>query len=364
MDEAAGGLISRVQALGFTRDCRFLHPISCISNPDTRIPILATKTLANRVPLRLLANVQPAFRSVAVVGSGAIGLYYGARLGLAGADVRFLMRGDLGAVRSRGSVLIHEKDRTLELRPAAVFGEPSEIGPVDLVLVTLKTTANAELERFIRSMIGPATAILTLQNGLGSDEYLASLFGAERVLGGLAFIASTRTAPGEVTCYHPGSITLGEFGRPAGDRAHAFADQFTTAGVKVRIVENLLEARWRKLVWNVPFNGLAVAYNETTDRLCGNPATAAEVCALMKEVQLAATAFGFAIPDKFLEQQFDVTPPMGAYQPSSLVDFRAGREVEVEAIWGEPLRRAQKAGVATPRLAALYDRLKAATRIR
>ncbi len=296
-----------------------------------------------------------------MVGSGAIGLYYGARLGLAGADVRFLMRGDLAPVRARGSVLIHEKVGSLELRPAAAFGSAAEIGPVDLVLVTLKTTANAALVGSLPPLLGPNTAILTLQNGLGSDECLAALFGSERVFGGLAFIASTRTAPGEVTCYHPGSLSLGEFRRTPSDRAQALADQFAAAGVKTRLVDNLLEARWRKLVWNVPFNGLAVAHDQTTDLLCANPAFAVEIRALMHEVQQAAAAFGFQVPDKFLDQQFDVTPPMGPYQPSSLVDYRVGREVEVEAIWGEPLRRAQAAGVAVPRLAALYQRLKEVT---
>jgi 2-dehydropantoate 2-reductase len=303
--------------------------------------------------------VQLAFRSIAIVGSGAIGTYYGARLALAGADVRFLMRGDLAAVRARGSVLIHEKTSTLELRPVAAFGSPGEIGPVELVIVTLKTTANPELARLIPPLLDAHTLILTLQNGLGSDEHLASLFGAERILGGLAFIASTRTGPGEVTCYHPGTITLGEFGRQPLPRTHALAGQFNAAGIKVRVIENLLEARWRKLVWNVPFNGLAVAHNLTTDQLCADPRLAVEIRALMLEVQLAARAFGFEIPDAFLQQQYEVTPPMGAYQPSSLVDFRAGREVEVEAIWGEPLRRAQAAGVPMPRLATLYERLRA-----
>jgi 2-dehydropantoate 2-reductase len=93
--------------------------------------------------------------------------------------------------------------------------------------------------------------------------------------------------------------------------------------------------------------------------LCADPALATEVKTLMQEVQHAAAAFGFTIPDAFLAQQYDVTPPMGAYQPSSLVDFRAGREVEVEAIWGEPLRRAQAKGVEVPRMASLYERLKA-----
>lgn len=302
-----------------------------------------------------------AAKSIAVIGSGAVGIYYGGRLGRAGADVRFLMRGDYEAVRARGSVLIHEKDGTLALSPARVYRTSAEIGPVDLVLVTLKTTANAELPRIVPPLLGPATAILTLQNGLGSDELLANAFGPERVLGGLAFIASTRTGPGEVTCYHPGSITLGEFGRPPASRTQALAEQFTGAGVRIRVIENLLEARWRKLIWNVPFNGLAVAHNLTTDRICADPALAREVKALMHEVQAAAAAFGFAIPEKFLEQQFEVTPPMGPYQPSSLVDYRAGREVEIDAIWGEPLRRAEAVGVAVPKLAALHCRLRAVT---
>jgi 2-dehydropantoate 2-reductase len=303
-----------------------------------------------------------AFRTVAIVGAGAIGTYYGARLGLAGADVRFLLRGDLDAVRARGSVIVRERDAVLELRPASVFASPSEIGPVDLVLVTLKTTGNGSLAELLPPLLGPTTVVLTLQNGLGSDEYIASLVGAERMMGGLAFIASMRTGPGEVTCYHPGSITLGEFQRPPQERTRALADQFIAAGVKIRVIDNLLEARWRKLVWNVPFNGLAVAHNLTTDQICADPALAAEVRALMAEVQQAAAAFGFVIPDDFLAQQFEVTPPMGAYQPSSLVDYRAAREVEVEAIWGEPLRRAQGKGVPVPRLARLYATLRATCR--
>jgi 2-dehydropantoate 2-reductase len=299
------------------------------------------------------------FSKIAIVGAGAIGTYYGAKLALAGADVRFLMRGDLATVRARGSVLLYEKSGPTELRPVATFGLPEEIGPVDLVIVTLKTTANGELARLLPPLLGAHTAIFTLQNGLGSDEQLATLFGAERVMGGLAFIAATRTAPGEVTCYHPGSIALGEFGRPPAGRTRVFASQFEAAGVTARVVENLFAARWHKLVWNIPFNGLAIAAGGiTTDRICADPALAAEVRGLMAEVRHAAGRLGFVIPEEFLRQQFDVTPPMGAYQPSSLVDFLAGREVEVEAIWGEPLRRAQAAGASVPRIEALYARLK------
>ncbi len=303
------------------------------------------------------------FRSVAIVGAGAIGGYYGVRLALAGCDVRFLLRGDLEAVRARGWEL-RERDGTRRLAPVAAFDRPEEIGPVDLVVITLKTTANAALPALLPPLLGPATAVLTLQNGLGNEEAVAAAVGAERVLGGLCYIGVTREGPGVIAGYHtPGKLALGEFGRPAGARAEAAAARFAAAGVQVRTVAELAEARWQKLIWNVPFNGLAIARGGlTTDRLLADPAIAAEVRPLMDEVAGAARHFGHAVPEEFIRSQLDVTPTMGAYAPSSLVDFLAGRDVELEAIWGEPLRRAQAAGLPMPRLAALYTDLAARVR--
>jgi 2-dehydropantoate 2-reductase len=300
-----------------------------------------------------------AFRRIAIVGSGAIGLYYGIRLAKGGADVRFLLRGDLDAVRRRGSLLLRQEDETVELKPAPVFGSAAEMGTADLVVVAMKTTGNADLPGILAPLVGPQTAVLTLQNGLGSDEDLAGRFGAERVMGGLAFIASTRTGPGEVTCYRSHSITLGEFGRPQAERTRGLAAQFEAAGVEARVVDNLDSARWHKLVWNVPFNGLSIAAGcISTDRICADPALLAEVRALMDEIRGVAAALGHEITDRFLQAQIDVTPPMGAYRPSSLIDFQAGREVEVEAIWGEPLRRGRAAGASLPRLALLHALLR------
>lgn len=303
------------------------------------------------------------FSSIAIVGAGALGCYYGARLALAGSDVRFLLRSDLAHVRAHGLTL-RERDATRRLERVQAFATPQEIGPVDLVLVTLKTTANRALPALLAPLIGPRTAVVTLQNGLGNEELIASHVGAERVLGGLCFIAVTREGPGELVGYHtPGKITLGEFDRPATDRLRVVVQRFAAAGVTSVAAESLAEARWRKLVWNVPFNGLAIAAGGiTTDRILGDPKLAAEVRVLMDEIARAARHFGHEVPEEFIQSQIDVTPPMGAYKPSSLVDYLAGREVEVEAIWGEPLRRAQAAGVPVPRLAALYAKLREVTK--
>lgn len=300
--------------------------------------------------------------SIAIVGAGAIGSYYGARLALAGGDVRFLMRSDAAHVRGHGLTL-REKDATRTLRDVAVFEAPEAIGPVDLVIVTLKTTANAALSSLLPPLVGAGTSVLTLQNGLGNEEFVASIVGAERVMGGLCYIGVTRETPGEITGYHtPGKMTLGEFQRPASERVREIAARLEAVGVQTRVVDDLAEARWQKLIWNVPFNGLAiVGGGVSTDRILADPALASQVRPLMDEVALAARHLGYRVPESFIQAQIDVTPGMGAYRPSSLVDFLAGRDVEIEPIWGEPLRRAEAARLAVPRLKALYAELKRRT---
>lgn len=298
-----------------------------------------------------------AFGTLAVVGAGAVGCYYGARLVRAGRRVRFLMRGDLPAVRERGLRVAFPGDE-IRLPHVEAAATPGEIGPVDLVLVALKTTANASLGRLLEPLLHDSTAIVTLQNGLGSDERLAELFGAGRVLGGLCFLCANRIAPGEVVCTAPGTVSFAEFGRPAGARVRAIAAMFEEAGVRTLVGDDLAELRWRKLVWNVPFNGLSVAEGGIpTDRILADPLLEAEVRMLMREVIAAAARLGHAIPDSFVDAQVEATRPMGAYRPSSMIDYLEGREVEVEAIWGETLRRAKAAGARVPRLEALHARI-------
>ena len=308
-----------------------------------------------------VARVEIAFKKIGIVGAGALGCYYGARLAKAGNRVEFLMRSDLAAVRAAG-LRIRSPEEEFVLREVSAAASPAEIGPCDLVIVALKTTANGALETLIAPLLHERTAILTLQNGLGSDEELARLFGAERVLGGLCFICVNRIAPGEIVCLQPGSLSMAEFGRPASERLRAIAALFSAAGVRCQAGDDLAALRWKKLVWNVPFNGLSIAAGGmTTDKILEDGGLEAEVRALMAEVIEAAGRLGYAIPREFIDQQVAHTRPMGPYKPSSLIDFLNEQPVEVEAIWGEPLRRAQAAGVAMPRLALLYALLRRLT---
>jgi 2-dehydropantoate 2-reductase len=154
-------------------------------------------------------------------------------------------------------------------------------------------------------------------------------------------------------------VRIGELVGPARERTRDLAARFGRAGVDCAAVDSLADALWRKLVWNVPFNGLSItAGGVTTDVILARPELFTQARELMREVRTGAAAVGVEIPEAFLQRQIDVTYPMGAYKPSSLIDFLAGREVEIEAIWGEPLRRALAGGVSLPRLGALYAQLQ------
>ncbi len=301
-------------------------------------------------------------KTVAIVGSGALGLYYGGRMTAGGFDVAFLARGDLDALRALGLTVSYPGAR-YTLRPVKAVRAPEEIGPVDLVVIGLKATANDALARLLPPLLGPRTAVVNLQNGLGVDEQVAAVAGAERTLGGLCFVCVNRTGPAEAECTMPGYVALGEFAGAPTARTHAAMDVFVRAGVKTRVAPSLLSARWHKLVWNVPFNGLSVTEGGlTTDRILADPACEARVWTLMREVRAIAAAEGVAIAEDFVVDQVEKTRPMGPYKPSTMLDYLAGKPLELEPIWGEPLRRAKRLGVPAPELARLHAELQVRAR--
>ncbi|OPZ66937.1 MAG: 2-dehydropantoate 2-reductase [Verrucomicrobia bacterium ADurb.Bin474] len=145
----------------------------------------------------------------------------------------------------------------------------------------------------------------------------------------------------------------------ARDRMSGIVDRFVRAGVDCSVSGHLDDLLWKKLLWNVPFNGLAVAAGGiTTDRILASPALLAETRALMEEIRIAAASFGVEIPSRMIDRQIEATYPMGAYRPSTLIDFLEGRPMEIESIWGEPLHRAIHRGVRLPRLSLLYGILQ------
>jgi len=313
---------------------------------------------------------------IAVVGCGALGGFYGAMLARSGQDVHLLLRSDHEVVCRDGLTIRSRSAGDFVVRPRCAR-EPGEIGPADLVLIGLKTTANAAFARLLPPLVGTHTAILTLQNGLGNEEQLARQFSPDQILGGLCFVCLNRVAPGVVHHLDHGRIVLGEFGRPAGARTHEVAGLFRQAGVACEVTEDLARAHWEKLVWNIPFNGLGVAACagrsalepeggpvrregpcRDTAALLGDPHWEALVRELMLEVIQAANRLGHPVSEALAGQQIERTRSMGGYRASTLIDFERGLPLELESLFLEPLRLARQAGAATPRLEALCRTLR------
>jgi 2-dehydropantoate 2-reductase len=315
---------------------------------------------------------------IGVVGCGALGSYYGAKLCRDVQDVHFLLRSDYEVVRARG-IRVRSPDGDFHVNPSCAR-TPAEIGICDLVLVGLKTTANDRFPELIPPLVGPGTAVMTLQNGLGNEEQLAALSGAERILGGLCFVCLNRLEPGLIHHLAHGTIVMGEYQRWPEPRTHDIASMFRHAGVPCKVTDNLERAHWEKLVWNIPFNGLGVAsaagYEAliaqrstsgaqpvigpclTTNKLLDNSRWEKLVRELMLEVIAAANALGFKLTESLAEKQIERTRAMGPYKASTLVDFERRQPLELESLFRGPLRQAQKAGVHMPRLAALCTVLK------
>ncbi len=313
---------------------------------------------------------------IGVVGCGALGSFYGARLLRAGTDVWFLLRSDYPRVREHG-LRIQSVDGDFEVRPQCAR-QPAEIGVCDVVLIGLKTTANPEFPRLIPPLTGPQTLVVTLQNGLGNEEALAALLGPDNILGALCFVCLNRVEPGLILHTAHGRIVLGEFQRKPLARTSRLAEMFRSAGIQCELAENLAAAHWEKLVWNIPFNGLGVAASAgydavvaghlparaafgpcwPTDRLLQDPRWERLVRELMWEVVSTAHAKGYPIADDVVDQNVDRTRIMGEYKASTLIDFERGYPLELQSMFREPLRQAVAAGVSTPRLAALCQVLE------
>ena len=311
-----------------------------------------------------LERSSAARQRIAIIGAGAVGAYYGARLAEAGHDVHFLMRRDYDAVRAHG-LAVTSPDGDFTLPRPAVARRADQIGPVDWAICALKATAMDVAPDLLRPCLAAHTRVLVLMNGLGLEERFGEWFGVERIFGGMAFTCINRGAPGQVTHLRYGAVTLGHLS----DDPIALEEALRLwQGAKVEVsgTDCLPRTRWEKLAWNIPFNGLCVsAGGVPTDRIVGDPALRAAALATMEEVvragnaDLATRGAPAQIDAPALTARlFALTDAMGSYRPSTVIDFIEGRPMEVKAMFGEPLRRAEALGVETPRMQILAALLR------
>ena len=297
-------------------------------------------------------------RSYAIIGTGAVGGFYGARLQHTGCNVHFLLHSDYEHVRQHG-LICESKDGDFALPRVNAYRDVRDMPRCDVVVVALKATQNHLLPELLPSVVKDDGVVLVMQNGLGVEDEVAKIVGPQRVMGGLCFLCSNKVGPGHIRHLDYGHVVLGEFSqRGVSDRMRGIADDLERAGIDVQFAEDLAVGRWQKLVWNIPYNGLSVILNATTAELMADSHTRVLAEQIMWEVVTDAAACGRCITPDFVQEMLDRTDRMKPYRTSMKIDFDERRPMEVEAICGNPLRAAQQAGAKSPLIEMLYRKLK------
>lgn len=301
---------------------------------------------------------------IGIVGTGAIGGFYGLMLAKAGHDVHFLLRSEYQAVVANGLRLNSAVHGQLHLQPVQAWGDPAEMPPCDWLLVGAKTTSNAQLAPVITRLSRPGARVVLLQNGLAVEEQLRPLLPDNlHLLGGLCFICTHRAAPGVIEHQALGAVNLAYHSGPArvGESlaiVEEGAELFRSAGLESVAMADLQQARWQKLVWNVPYNGLSVLLGAGTTRLMANADSRALILELMREVMQGAAACGQLLPEGYPEKLLATTERMPDYLPSMYHDFQHKRPLELQAIHAAPLAAAAAAGCELPKMRMLHQALR------
>lgn len=293
----------------------------------------------------------------AIIGTGAIGGYYGAKLAHAGKEVHFLLHSDYEYVRANG-LQVDSCDGNFVLPQVNAYDSTHRMPKADVVLVGLKSTNQHLLRSLLPPLLHERTLVVLIQNGIGLEADVQACFPHLFLAAGLAFICSAKTEPGRINhqCY--GSINIGNFSCKDQQLIDAVLADFVESGIDAHEVE-YYEARWKKAVWNMPFNGMTVALQTQTDRLLKNPATRQLIYEQMMEVIGAANALGVdSLDESFAQKMMQMTDEMVPYSPSMRLDFDFHRPMEIEYIYSRPIAEARTAGFAMTRLEMLERELR------
>ena len=298
----------------------------------------------------------------AIIGSGALGGFYGAKLQKAGLEVHFLLHSDYHHVLQNG-LIIKSKDGDFKLSQVNAYNNTNEMPKCDVILIGLKTTQNNLLAKFLPPLLKENTVVLLLQNGLSAEPEVAKIVGEQRLIGGISHLASNKLSFGYIHHIDDGSIRIGRYARnyqfaKITNKMREITHDFEISGVPVYLTEDLLLERWKKLVWNIPYNSLSVILDARTNEIMGNANTINLVVEIMQEVLEGAKSCQRQIPDTYIQKMLDHTKKLQPYLTSMKIDYERRRPLEIEGIIGNPLRMAREAGIKLPKMGILYQQLK------
>ncbi|MDG2220555.1 MAG: putative 2-dehydropantoate 2-reductase [Rubripirellula sp.] len=301
----------------------------------------------------------------ALIGTGAVGGLYGGMLARSGVEVHFLLNSDYQHVSQHG-LKVESPLGDFHLPRVHTHATAETMPACDVTIVGLKTTSNHLLPTLLPPTTRDGGIVLVLQNGLDIEADAASIVGTQRVLGGCCFLCSNKIGPGFIKHLDYGHIVFGEYDQLStqiSPRVQRIADEMKAAGIDAQPTADLAAARWRKLMWNIPFNGLSVVLDASTKQLIDDPDAVQIVEAMIDEVHHAATVTGVDVDPAQKARTVEVTRQMVPYDSSMRLDYLNQRPMEIEAIIGNPLKAARQCGVAMPTVAMLYQQLKFIERV-
>lgn len=299
---------------------------------------------------------------VAVIGTGAVGGYYGGLLCRSGVETHFLLHSDFDHVKEHGLV-VDSKDGDFALPRVNAYNRPEDMPKCDVALVALKTTANHVLSDILPHVVRDDGVVVLLQNGIGVEDRIHGIVPEATIIGGLCFLCSNKVGPGHIRHLDFGAVRLAQYrddNTAAGitPPLEAVGKMFEQAGISVMLAEHLVVARWQKLVWNMAYNGTCVVLAATTDQLMEDESAVALVRGIMDEVVEGARVCGYPLDEGFIDVMLEATKNMVAYSPSMKLDFEARRPLEVAEIYRTPIALARSAGYHMVRAEAVAMQLE------
>ena len=301
----------------------------------------------------------------AIIGTGALGGLYGGMLARNGHEVHFLLHSDYEHVQKHG-LRVDTVWGDFHLRQVNAHGSPNTIPQCDVTIVALKTTQNHLLPELLPASTGNTGVVLVLQNGLDVEVDAVAVVGNNRVLGGCCFLCSNKIGPGYIRHIDYGRIVFGVYGdakAKVGDKllsdiGNEICRDLNASGVDTKFSDDLPMVRWRKLMWNIPFNGLSVLLDASTKEIMENEHAAQLAESIIREVHSAADACGVHVDESTIEITLQNTRDMVPYDSSMRLDAIANRPMEIESIMGAPIRSANEVGRKMPRVEMMYQQLK------
>lgn len=291
-----------------------------------------------------------------IIGTGALGGYYGSKLANVGKEVHFLLHSDYHFVKENG-LKIDSINGNFHIRSINAYSRAEDMPKCDVILVALKTTNNHFLNTMLPPIIHDDTIVILIQNGLGMEDELQNNFPELQVTGGMAFICAHKTKPGYIEHLDQGKLNIGTHSKIDKLKLMDIAADFDDAGVPTDLVDQN-NARWEKLIWNIPFNGLSVVMNASTQELLENKYTQQLIYDMMQEVIVAANNCGAHILPKVADRMIEMTEKMIPYSPSMKLDFENERPLEIFHIYTKPIATAILNGIEMPRVMMLEKQLR------